>query len=233
MVDDRQPVQEIRWNDSWSHTLDPTPLLRGWLHAIAAVGAIVATLGLVIDTYQQPQRLIAVLIFGLSMILLYSVSALYHLGRWHGVRAIVLHVLDRANIFVLIAGTYTPFCMILLNGVLRITLLALIWGLASLGIRSSLTTIRSPRWSSTLLYLGMGWLSVLILPSLLRALPFAAVALLLAGGTLYTVGAVVYALKRPDPWPDVFGFHEIFHLFVVGGSVAFLAVIWGWVVPFR
>ncbi len=231
-MDDQQLKQQSRWNDSWSHTLDPKPLLRGWLHALGAVGAVAATLGLVSDTYQQSQRLIAVVVFGLSMIVLYSVSALYHLGRWQGRSAVVLHALDRANIFMLIAGTYTPFCLILLEGVLRVSLLTLIWGLALLGMGSAVTTLRLPRRSSTVLYLGMGWLSVLMLPVLLRELPFPALGLVASGGVLYSLGALVYALERPNPWPHIFGFHEIFHLLVIGGSTAFLLVIWGWLVPF-
>ncbi len=231
VADEQQPVQEARWNDRWSHTLDPKPLLRGWVHAAGAVGAVGATGGLIRDTYHHPHRLIAALVFGLSMVALYSVSALYHLGRWHGLRAVVLHALDRANIFVLIAGTFTPFCLLLLNGIMRVTLLAVIWGLALIGIGTALTTMRAPRWASTLLYLGMGWLGVLMLPALLQALPLAAIALIVVGGICYSLGALVYALERPDPWPTVFGFHEIFHVLVIGGSVSFLLVIWGWVVP--
>jgi hemolysin III len=232
MVEDRRVAQDAHWNDSWSHTLEPKPLLRGWLHAIAAVGAVVATIGMVLDTSQEPARLIAMLIFGLSMINLYSISALYHLGRWQGRRAIVLHALDRANIFVLIAGTYTPICMILLDGVLRVTLLALIWLVALAGMSCAVITIRLPRWASTGLYLGMGWLSLIVMPTLFRTLPASAFALIVAGGLFYSIGAIIYALRRPDPWPHVLGFHEIFHLFVVAGSVAFLLAIWGWVVPF-
>jgi hemolysin III len=166
------------------------------------------------------------------MIGLYSVSAVYHIGRWQGRRAVVLHALDRANIFLLIAGTYTPFCLIVLDGVMRVTLLALIWSLAAIGMGSAIFTIRLPRWASTSLYLGMGWLSLIVTPALVRALPAAAMAFVVAGGLLYSAGAVVYALKRPDPWPRIFGFHEIFHIFVVAGSAAFLIAIWGWVVPF-
>ncbi|MDP9314257.1 MAG: hemolysin III family protein [Chloroflexota bacterium] len=227
----QQPDPKARWNDSLSHTLDPKPLLRGWLHAVAAVGAVAATLGLIIETYHQPRGLVAILIFGLSMIVLYTVSALYHLGRWHGLPAIMLHALDRANIFLLIAGTYTPFCLLLLDGILPVTVLTLIWILAIIGIGSAIITMRSARWLSTMLYLGMGWLSVIMLPVLLRALPLAAIAVLIGGGIFYSVGAVIYALQRPNPWPAVFGFHEIFHLLVVAGSGAFLLVVWGWVVP--
>ena len=219
-------------DDTLSHTLEAKPLLRGWLHAVAAIASVGVTTGLLIETHGHPQRLIALLIFGLSMIALYSFSALYHLGRWHGRRAIVLHTLDRASIFLLIAGTYTPFCMIVLDGAMRMTMLALIWGMAAAGAGSAVFTRRLPRRVTTLLYLGMGWISLIAAPPIVRALPLPAVVLLVAGGLLYTIGAVIYALRRPDPWPHVFGFHEIFHIFVVGGSAAFLIVIWGWVVRF-
>ncbi len=219
-------------DDTLSHTLEAKPLLRGWLHAVAAVASVGVTTALLVETHGHPQRLIALLIFGLSMITLYSFSALYHLGRWNGRRAIVLHTLDRASIFLLIAGTYTPFCMIVLDGVLRVSMLALIWGMATVGAGSAVFTRRLPRWATTLLYLGMGWISLIAAPPIVRALPPTAVVLLVAGGLLYTIGAVIYALRRPDPWPHVFGFHEIFHIFVVGGSAVFLIVIWGWVVPF-
>lgn len=232
MADDPPALKDESCDDSLSHTIDAKPLLRGWLHALVTVGAVAATIGMLIEASQHPRRLIALLIFGMSMIALYSVSALYHLGRWRGRRAIVLHALDRANIFLLIAGTYTPFCLIVLDGVLRGVMLALIWGLAAVGVGSAIFTIRLPRWASTLLYLGMGWLAVIPMPALIRALPIPALGLIAAGGILYSAGAVVYALRRPDPWPRIFGFHEIFHIFVVAGSVAFLIAIWGWVLPF-
>lgn len=232
MADRLNVKRALSIDDSFSHTLDRKPLLRGWLHAGAAVGAVAATVGLLLDTYEYPRRLVALLIFGLSMICLYTVSAVYHLGRWQGRRAVVLHALDRASIFLLIAGTYTPFCLIVLNGGLRLTMFVLIWTLAACGIGTAVVTIRLPRWATISLYLGMGWLAVFTAPALASALPVTALALMAAGGLLYSVGAIVYALQRPDPWPRVFGFHEIFHIFVVAGSAAFLGAIWGWVVPF-
>jgi hemolysin III len=232
MKDAQQPVQHARWDDRLSHTHGPKPLLRGWLHAVAAVGAVGTTMGMVIRTYDQPRQLIALLLFGLSMISLYSVSALYHLGRWQGRRAVLIHTLDRANIFVYIAGTYTPFCLLALDQSWGMTLLALEWGLAAIGIGSAILTIRAPRWFSTALYLGMGWLVVIASPALIHVLPLPALILVVAGGILYSMGAVVYARRRPDPWPHIFGFHEVFHLFVVAGSAAFLIAIWGWVVPY-
>jgi hemolysin III len=172
------------------------------------------------------------LVFGVSLIVLYVVSALYHIGSWRGRAATVLLALDHANIFLLIAGTYTPICVNVLSGWTRIAALGIVWALASIGTASSLVTLHVPRWLLTALYLGMGWGALLLLPSVALALPLAATLLLFLGGLLYTIGAVVYIFGRPDPMPHLFGFHEIFHLFVIGGSVATAAVIWIWVVPF-
>ena len=112
------------------------------------------------------------------------------------------------------------------------TILAVIWVLAALGVGLALFTLRLPRWITTALYIGMGWVVILALPAFLAVIPWYAVAILLLGGALYTVGAVVYARKRPDPFPRIFGFHEVFHLFVIAGSVAFASCIWIWALHF-
>jgi hemolysin III len=208
------------------------PLLRGWFHAVAALGAVAATVGLLLRTQDDPIRLLSMLVFGLSMIELYALSAVYHIGSWQGRRRTVLRALDHANIFVLIAGTYTPICVNVLSGWLRTGVLALIWSLALAGVIGAVFTLRLPRWLSTGLYIVMGWVSVAAAPEIARILPWEALGLLVGGGVLYSVGALIYALRRPDPFPRVFGYHEIFHLFVIAGSAAFLFAIWVWVVPF-
>lgn len=208
------------------------PLLRGWFHVAAALGAAAATALLLLQTYGDLARFFSMLVFGLSMIELYTVSAIYHVGWWKGRRRAVLRGFDHANIFILIAGTYTPVCVNVLSGWLRVTILALIWILAVAGVAGTVFTLRFPRWLSTGLYVGMGWVALIPAPVLIRLLPLEAIGLLVGGGVLYTVGAVIYALKRPNPFPRVFGYHEIFHLFVIAGGAAFLIMIWGWVVPF-
>jgi hemolysin III len=135
--------------------------------------------------------LISVLVFGLSLIALYLVSAIYHIGSWQGRIATVLLAVDHANIFLLIAGTYTPICVNVLSGWTRLAALVMVWVLALTGIASSLVTLRVPRWLLTGLYLGMGWGSLLLLPSVIQALPLEATLLLVGGGLLYTIGAVV------------------------------------------
>ena len=142
------------------------PLLRGWFHAVAAVGAVILTILLCWLSRGDTPRLISMLIFGLSMIELYTVSATYHIGRWPERTRRVLRSLDHANIFVLIAGTYTPLCFNILDGWLRITILSIIWFLAVLGVAFSVLTLRLPRWVGASLYIGMGWVVVLALPAL-------------------------------------------------------------------
>jgi hemolysin III len=208
-------------------------LLRGWLHAIAAAAAVIFTGIACWHTQSDVPRLISVLIFGLSMTELFSVSALYHIGTWREPVRRTLRALDHANIFILIAGTYTPLCFNVLAGWLRPTLLTLIWLLAGLGIGLTTLTLHTPRWVTTSLYVGMGWVALLALPAFMAVLPGTAIAALLLGGVLYTVGAIIYARRRPDPFPRVFGFHEVFHLFVVAGSVTFAALIWIWALPFH
>lgn len=206
------------------------PLMRGWFHAVASVGALIVTIGLLVKTYGNTASFVAALVFGVSMILLYAVSSIYHIGTWDAKRERVLRSFDHANIFLLIAGTYTPICVNVLSGNFRIMMLVLIWGMAVLGIGSVVLTLRLPRVLRVGLYIGMGWVSLIVLPELGRLLPPGAILTLLLGGVLYTVGGIIYALQRPNPLPRIFGFHEIFHLFVIGGSSAFVATIWLWIV---
>ena len=226
------PMTGWRRRDGHRTAHHDKPLMRGWLHAAAAIGAIAVTAGLLVNTVHDLPRFFSVMVFGLSMILLYAVSSIYHIGTWTGRRFRLLRALDHANIFVLIAGTYTPICVNVLPRGLGITVLVVIWSLAAVGVGGSVLTLHLPRWIIATLYIGMGWVGVVVMPSLLRSLPAPATLLLLAGGILYTIGAVIYALQRPNPLPRVFGYHEMFHLFVVAGSAAFIFMIWGWVVPF-
>jgi hemolysin III len=210
----------------------PKPLLRGWLHVGAAVGSLFFTAVLVAVTWDDTPRMLTMLIFGLSMVELYAVSAVYHIGDWRPRVHRVLRSLDHANIFILIAGTYTPLCFNVLSGWVRPTVLALVWSIGAVGIFLAVFRPRLSRWAGTGLYIAMGWTAVTALPALIDALPPEPLWLLLLGGIFYTIGAVIYALKRPNPFPRVLGFHEIFHLFVIAGSIAMAAVIWIWVVPY-
>lgn len=206
------------------------PLLRGWFHAGAAVAALAYTAAACLLTWGDAPRFCSLLIFGLGMVELYTVSAIYHRGHWRSRAHNVLRAMDHSNIFVLIAATYTPLCFNLLLGWERWVILGLIWALAVAGVVTSTIAHNMPRWVNTVLYIVMGWLALLAFPRFLEVLPPASVGLLVLGGLLYTVGAVVYALKRPNPFPRVLGFHEIFHLFTIAAAIAFASVIWEWVV---
>jgi hemolysin III len=207
------------------------PRLRGWSHAIACGVAILSTIALCVRGSDEIATLFSLAVYGASTILLYGASATYHLGAWHGSRRAVLRSIDHASIYVLIAGTFTPFCVTLLSGSERVMVLALIWGMAVVGVGASIFTPSLPRGFSVGLYLGMGWMGLIPAPTLIGLLPTSALALLVGGGLLYSVGALVYARRWPNPFPSTFGFHEIFHLLVIAGNTAFLTVIWIWVAP--
>jgi hemolysin III len=211
----------------------PKPLLRGWSHALATVGAIALTVALCLRTQDDVPRLVSVLVYGLSMVELFAVSAIYHIGAWRPEVRSKLRAVDHSNIFVLIAGTYTPICFNVLEGWLRVTILVAVWVLALIGVGLATFATRLPRWAGTAIYIGMGWASVLALPALLAALPSEAIMLLFLGGVAYTIGGIIYALKKPNPLPHIFGFHEIFHLLVIVGAALHALAIWKWVVPFK
>jgi hemolysin III len=205
------------------------PLLRGWFHAAGAVASVVVTIFLGWQSRHDGPKLVSLLIFGATMITLYTVSATYHIGRWPATPARVLRIFDHTNIALFIAGTYTPLCVNLLAGPTRVALLVAIWVLAALNVVVAALTGRVPRWWAPALYVAMGWVAIFALPPLVAAIGWGGVALLFAGGILYSIGALVYARRWPNPFPTVFGFHEIFHLFVIAGSVIFVVVMWHWV----
>ena len=201
-----------------------------------AAGGLLAALGLgvLLATAWSAGRidqLVAFGVFGLSLIALYAASALYHLLPLSPSGVARLRRLDHMAIFVLIAGTYTPFCLLALDGVWRWGLLALIWGLALCGVLLKLLWMDAPRWLSVVLYLGMGWVAVVATPALLRAVPPDGITWMLAGGLVYSAGAVIYGLKRPNPVPGIFGFHELWHLFVIAGSACHFWAVLHYVTP--
>jgi len=164
-------------------------------------------------------------IFAASLTGLYGVSGAYHRGRWSVAAGRVMKRLDHSMIFVLIAGSYTPLTLLALQPAWGITLLTLAWTGAAVGVL--ITVLRVERWHRVgfAMYLGLGWLAVIAAPQLLRALSGAEVALLVAGGLLYTVGAIVLARNRPDPSPSVFGYHEVWHTLVVGAGACHFALM--------
>lgn len=175
---------------------------------------------------------IAAAVYALSLVSLFGVSAIYHRVNWASLRArLWMRRLDHSMIFMMIAGTYTPFALLVLHGTLALAILIVMWSLALAGTAFNMLWINVPKWLLTLLYLAIGWASVVALPQLARAIPAPALGLLLAGGALYTAGAVIYAIRRPDPAPTVFGYHEIFHALVVLAAALQYAVIAVWVLP--
>jgi hemolysin III len=201
------------------------PRLRGWFHQVAFFVSIPAGITLV-ALAQGAKARVAAVIFAASLTGLYGVSAAYHRGRWSlGAERLMKH-LDHSMIFVLIAGSYTPIALLALRPAWGITFLALAWTGAAAGIL--ITVARHERWRRVgfVMYLALGWLAVIATPELLRSLSRVEVALLIAGGLLYTLGAVVLARNRPDPRPTVFGYHEVWHSFVLGaGACHFVLVL--------
>ena len=190
-------------------------------HFIGCLMALIAASPLLIKAHGNITYMLAMTIFATSMVLLYAASTIYH-SICH-VSAKVLRnfqKLDHMMIFVLIAGSYTPVCMIILGGRIGYTLLALVWGIAVAGIIIKGLWITCPKWFSSVLYISMGWVCVLAFTQIVNSLSPAAFGWLLAGGIIYTVGGIIYALKVPlfDAKHKNFGSHEIFHLFVMAGS---------------
>ncbi|MFC3995516.1 hemolysin III family protein [Nocardiopsis sediminis] len=194
------------------------PRLRGWLHLGTAPVALAAGIVLVALAPGAPAR-IASAIYALSSVLLFGTSAVYHVGRWSRRGMAVLRRMDHSNIYFIIAGTYTPFVVLVLDGALRTAMLALIWGGAAAGVLFKMFWLNAPRWLSTALYLAIGWVAVLFIPQLVGGTHPATWILILAGGLLYSAGAVVYGAKRPDPAPRWFGFHEIFHSLTIAAYI--------------
>ncbi|MFL1382141.1 MULTISPECIES: PAQR family membrane homeostasis protein TrhA [unclassified Nocardiopsis] len=194
------------------------PRLRGWLHLGTAPLALAAGIVLVALSPTVP-AMAASAVYALSSVLLFSTSAIYHVGRWSPRVQQVLRRMDHSNIYLIIAGTYTPFIVLVLEGTLRTAMLALVWGGAIAGVGFKLLWLGAPRWLSTALYLAIGWVAVLFIPQLVEGTHPATWILILVGGVLYSVGAVVYGMKWPDPAPRWFGFHEIFHSLTIAAFV--------------
>ena len=199
-------------------------------------GGLLASVGLIVllataTRAGRIDQLVAFGIFGFSLIAMYTASALYHLLPLSPLGVARLRQVDHMSIFLLIAGTYTPFCLLALDGGWRAGLLSLIWGLALCGILLKLFWMEAPRWLSVALYLGMGWIALVAAPALFRAVPAGGMAWVLAGALVYSAGALIYGLKRPNPIPGVLGFHELWHLFVIAGSACHFWAVLGYIAP--
>jgi hemolysin III len=200
------------------------PALRGWLHAVTFPVALVAGLVLMVLADSQRAR-VAVAVYTFTAVLLFGVSALYHRGSWSDGARLTLRRIDHANIFLIIAGTYTPLCVLLVRGASRPAILIIVWLGALTGVLLSVAWPHAPRWLIVPVYVALGWVAVFVLPQLLHHGGVAVVVLTIGGGALYTAGGLVYGLRRPNLVPGTFGFHELFHAFTVLAFAAQYAAV--------
>ena len=207
------------------------PALRGWIHAAATPVALIGALWLMLAASSGGAERAAVGAFGASLVGLYGISALYHVPRWSAGVRYVLSRFDVAMIPLFIAGTFTPVAFFSLNGGWRVWSIALAWGVAVVGSAIAASPLRAPRWVGAAGYIAVGWLTVVPITQFVHALPWEGIGLIALGGLLYTLGAVIYARRWPNPVPHIFGFHEVFHLFVVAASVCHYLAIWQYVLP--
>ncbi|GAA2214636.1 hemolysin III family protein [Nonomuraea monospora] len=205
-------------------TITVKPRLRGWLHTGALPVTLIAGFVLVALGPTLQARL-ASSIYAITSALLFGISATYHRSELGPKLAEFLRRIDHANIYLIIAGTYTPFALLALDGAARVAVLSVIWAGALAGVLFRVLWMNAPRWLYTVLYLGLGWTAIFVMPQLLEGAGVAAVVLVAVGGVFYSAGAVVYGLRRPDPSPRWFGFHEVFHAFTIAAYlVQYIAV---------
>jgi hemolysin III len=208
-------------------TADPLaarPLLRGWLHLVTFVVTIVAV-PFVILAAPTTGAAVALSVYLLSIAALFGVSAAFHRVRWSPPARRRMRRADHATIFLAIAGTYTAVAGLALTGWARVLILCLVWGGAAVGITVRQLWLDAPKWAIAVPYVVVGWCALAVLPQLLHALGGTGFALLFVGGAAYTAGAIVYAMKKPNPVPGVFGYHEVFHACTVVGASLHFAVI--------
>jgi hemolysin III len=209
----------------------PKPRLRGVLHQWAFLASVPLGLALIAVAGSARARL-AVTGYALSVAALFGTSALYHRVDWRSLNArLWMRRLDHSMIFVLIAGTYTPFAVLVIHGPLALEILVVVWAGALAGIGFNLIWSSSPTWLHALLYVALGWVALAAVPQLAAGIGVVGLTLVAMGGVLYTLGAIVYAAKRPDPRPSVFGYHEVFHALVVAAAALQYTVVAVWAAP--
>ncbi|WP_069999558.1 PAQR family membrane homeostasis protein TrhA [Cellulosilyticum sp. I15G10I2] len=185
--------------------------------ALSLIGTFFLLVSYKSNTSFSIAAIISILIFGTSLVLLYTTSGIYHLVKTTDTVLLRLKKLDHSMIFILIAGSYTPFCLLSLTGIWKWGIIVTVWTLALVGITLKICWITMPRWLSTFLYIGMGWIALFALKPLYHSLSFGGFFFLALGGIMYTVGGIIYGLKKPNI-SKAFGFHELFHIFVMLGS---------------
>jgi hemolysin III len=206
------------------------PRLRGVLHAYSFFFAVAAAVGLSIAVH-GPRAHVAAAVYGAGLCGLFAVSATYHRWRFNARWKPLLRRIDHSMIFVFIAASYTPIALLVLHSPLSWVVLGCAWAGAAGGVAFSLAWIDAPRALTAASYILLGWVAVIAAPQLVRGVGLVASLLLLLGGVLYSAGAAIYARQRPDPWPAVFGFHEVFHALVVAAALLHFVALAGWVFP--
>jgi len=202
----------------------PRPRLRGVLHAIGAPIAVVLGLVLILLANTARERT-GVAVYAASLIGLFTMSAIYHRGDWRPAVKGWLQRVDHSMIFILIAGTYTPFCLLVLAGSTSWIVLSIVWGGAILGVVTRLAWVNAPKALFVPFYLALGWVAITVAPALAAGASTATNVLLVVGGVLYRVGEIIFATRRPDPFPQVFGFHEVFHALTMAAAACHAAAI--------
>jgi len=200
-------------------------------HFIPFIAAIVGLVFLIVVSKGSVSKLVTMTIYGVSMIILYGASTVYHWVRTTPNKELVLKKIDHIAIYILIAGSYTPVFYYGLEGSWRLAMLISVWSLAVIGVVLKIWFIHAPRYVSTAFYVSLGWIALVPFFQLIHQLPLGALILMISGGVTYTVGAIIYATKWLDFFPNRFGFHEIFHLFVVAGSVIHFIMIAVYLLP--
>jgi hemolysin III len=189
------------------------PLLRGALHGVAFAAAL--AVGVLLVVFSRESRVLPATVFAASAVLMLGTSTLYHRITWSPKARLRMRRADHAGIFLLIAGTYTPVALVSLSGAWRPTILVVVWSVAIAAAIFKFCWVSAPGWTSALVGLALGWLGVIVLPQFAHREGITPVLLIAAGGLAYSAGALVYATKRPDPLPRVFGYHELFHAFTI------------------
>jgi hemolysin III len=200
--------------------------VNGLTHLGGAIAALFGQIALLVVGWSGTAKIISIFVYGLSLVVLFSASATYHLAKADPAILRTLRKLDHSAIYLLIAGTYTPFCINAFTGFFRWGLLAIIWTIALAGIVVKIFYVKAPRWLNATVYLVMGWLCASAVGQMPTALPVSTMGWLIVGGVVYTLGAVIYATKIFNFVPGKFGFHEVWHIFVLLGALAhFIAVM--------
>lgn len=205
--------------------------VSGLTHFCGAIGAAFGLAALLIMGHDSMVKAVSLVIYGISLILMFSASSAYHLVTASPKVIGALRKIDHSAIFVLIAGSYTPLCLNFFHGFWQWGLMAIVWGMAVIGIIVKLFVINAPRWVSAGIYLVMGWLSALAIPEMVSSMPINALFGLLLGGIFFTLGAIVYIFRKPDIYPGIFGFHEVWHIFVILGCACHFIVMALYVAP--